>query len=51
MLRFGLLVAAFRWKPDAYSVVAFAVGYENPFMITREVEAQAGAVLRHAPGQ
>lgn len=23
----------------------------NPFMITREVEAQAGAVLRHAPGQ
>lgn len=23
----------------------------NPFMITREVEAQAGVVLRHAPGQ
>lgn len=24
-----LLVAAFRWKPDAYSVVAFAVGCET----------------------
>lgn len=23
----------------------------NPFMITREVEAQAGAVYRRAPGQ
>ena len=24
-----LLVAAFRWKPGTYSVVAFAVGYET----------------------
>ena len=25
-----LLVAAFRWKPDTYSVVALAVGCEIP---------------------